>query len=162
MVADATPPRVNPSARRAVEANSPTAVEQQVFGGRRFYSMSLNMPNLNSAGGSWVFHFAEIKTAETKGDLMAPEILQKVDPAYPLELMRRNVHGTVTLYAVIHSDGHVGEVKVLEGVDERLDSYAQTALSQWRFQPATKNGKAVALEAVVMIPFRAGRGRTGF
>jgi TonB family protein len=163
LVANATPPRVNSNARRAVEVNSPTPVEQQVFGGRRFYSMSLNMPNLNSAGGSWVFHFAEMETAaETKGDLMAPEILQKVDPAYPLELMRRNVQGTVTLYAVIHSDGRVGEVKVLQGVDDQLDSYAQTALSQWRFTPATKNGKAVALEAVVMIPFRAGRGRTGF
>jgi TonB family protein len=161
LTADATPPRVTSNGRPAREAADPTPADQQVFGGRRFYSMTLNMPNLNSALGSWVFHFAELKSAETKGDLMAPEILQKVDPAYPLELMRRNVHGTVTLYAVIHSDGHVGEVKVLEGIDDRLDSYAQTALSQWRFQPATKNGKAVALEAVVMIPFRAAR-KSGF
>jgi TonB family protein len=71
--------------------------------------------------------------------------------------MRTQVEGTVTLYAVIHSDGTVGEVRILNTVDERLDSYAKSALSRWRFRPATKNGDAVAVEAVVMIPFRAHR-----
>jgi len=32
--------------------------ERAVFGGRKVYSLSLNMPNLNSAGGSWIIHFA--------------------------------------------------------------------------------------------------------
>jgi TonB family protein len=124
--------------------------------------MSLNMPNLNSAGGSWVVHFAELKeNSGEKGELIAPVATQKVDPAYPAELMRENVEGTVTLYAIIHSDGSVGDVRVLHGVDDRLDTYARTALSQWRFQPATRNGTAVAIEAVVMIPFRAIR-RSGF
>jgi TonB family protein len=119
--------------------------------------MLLNMPNLNSAGGSWVIHFAELKNDEGASDLTAPELTRKVDPAYPLELMRTQVEGTVTLYAVIHSDGTVGEVRILNTVDERLDSYAKSALSRWRFRPATKNGDAVAVEAVVMIPFRAHR-----
>jgi TonB family protein len=61
----------------------------------------------------------------------------------------------VTLYAVIHSDGSVGDVRVLQGVDDRLDTYARTALSRWRFLPAVKNGNPVAVQAVVMVPFRA-------
>ncbi len=68
------------------------------------------MPNLNSAGGSWVIRFAELNENhgnEDKGELTAPVATQKVDPAYPLELMRRNVQGTVTLYAVIRNDGSV-------------------------------------------------------
>ena len=28
------------------------------------------------------------------------------------------------------------------------------ALSRWHFRPGTKNGEAIALEAVVQIPFR--------
>ena len=32
-----------------------------VFGNRKFYSLSLNMPNLNSAGGSWIVRFAALK-----------------------------------------------------------------------------------------------------
>src|SRR5438445_3176958 len=141
-----------------VPEGSALAVDKEVFGPRKFYSMSLNMLNLNSAGGSWVIRFAEIATnnnsAKDRAELVAPEAIQKVDPAYPAELMRQNVEGTVTLYAVIHSDGTVGGVRVLRGVDERLDAYASTALSRWHFRPATKNGSAVDLEAVVVIAFR--------
>jgi TonB family protein len=67
------------------------------------------------------------------------------------------VQGTVTLYAVIHSDGAVSDVKVLQSVDERLDPYASAALTKWKFRPATRNGKPVALETVVVIPVRPGR-----
>jgi len=124
--------------------------------------MTLNMPNLNSAGGSWVIRFAELNPNETKGDLTAPEATQKVDPAYPLELMRRNIQGTVTLYAVIRSDGSVNSVRVLQSVDAQLDQYARAALAHWHFRPATKNGTAVDLEAVVMIPFKPMRFKSGF
>ena len=99
-------------------------------------------------------HFAEMKDGEPEGDLVAPVATQAVDPGYPIELMRQNVQGTVTLSAVIRSDGSVGEVRVLQGVDDRLDQYASAAMSRWHFRPATRNGEAVALQAVVMIPFR--------
>jgi len=131
-----------------------TDVDREVFGSRKFYSMTLNMPNLNSAGGSWVVRFAELKENENKADLSAPVATRKVDPAYPTELMRHNVQGTVTLRAVIRSDGSVGDVRVLRGVDDRLDEYAREALQQWHFLPALKNGNAVDLEAVIIIPFK--------
>lgn len=121
--------------------------------------MVLNMPNLNSGGGSWVIRFAELKesVAAAQGNLIAPEPTNKVDPGYPLELMRQNVKGTVTLYAVIHSDGSVGDVRVLNSPDDRLDPFARAALARWHFRPAMKNGAPVALEAVIQIPFRPAR-----
>ncbi len=166
-MADATPPRVSSTPPRALSEVSPdkaTDVDRWVFGDKKFYAMTLNMPNLNSAGGSWVIRFAELNPNpnEAKGDLTAPEATQKVDPAYPLELMRRNVQGTVTLYAVIRNDGSVSDVRVLRGVDEQLDQYARTALAHWHFRPATKNGAAVDLEAVVMIPFKPVRLKSSF
>lgn len=165
LIADAKPPGVGSGSRRQpaeVSDRNATEVDRQVFGARKFYSMTLNMPNLNSAGGSWVIRFAELKQNEDRGDLTAPVATQKVDPAYPIELMRHNIQGTVTLYAVIRSDGSVGAVRVLRGVDDRLDEYARAALIRWRFQPAMKNGSAVDLEAVVMIPFRPVRLKGGF
>jgi len=165
LMADAVPPRVTSIPRRPaseVSDKNVTELEKKVFGDRKSYSMTLNMPNLNSAGGSWVIRFAELAENSDKGELSAPVAMQKVDPAYPLELMRHNVQGTVTLYAVIHNDGSVGDVRVLRGVDDRLDEYARAALSRWRFHPATKNGNAVALEAVVVIPFRAIRRKSNF
>jgi TonB family protein len=158
LLADARPPRVgeeSPRKRLAQPVESaPSEEEKRVFGPRRFYSMTLNMPNLNSAGGSWVIRFAELQNSGP-GELFAPEATKKVDPAYPAELMRTHIQGTVTLYAVIHSDGSVGDVRVLNGIDERLDLFAQQALTRWRFRPAIKNGSAVALEAVIKIPFIA-------
>jgi hypothetical protein len=71
------------------------------FGYGKFYAMTLNVPNLNSAGGSWVMHYVELKDAEKPGELVAPVAIQEVDPGYPLELMKENVQGTVVL-----SDGN--------------------------------------------------------
>ena len=168
LVADATPPRISavpPHSTSEVSDDNATDVDHWIFGDRKFYKMTLNMPNLNSAGGSWVIRFAELnedQANQDKGELTAPVATQKVDPAYPLELMRRNVQGTVTLYAVIRNDGSVTDVRVLRGVDDRLDQYARAALARWRFRPATKNGAAVDLEAVVLIPFKPVRGKSGF
>jgi TonB family protein len=138
--------------------------ERAVFGDRKFYSLTLNMPNLNSAGGSWVIRFAELKqdTKAPPADLSQPMATRKVDPAYPLQLMRENVSGTVILYAVIHADGTVGNVRVLRGVDERLDQFASQAVAQWQFQPATKNGAPVEVEATFQIPFRPARVGSNF
>jgi outer membrane biosynthesis protein TonB len=46
---------------------------------------------------------------------------------------------------------------VLRGVDNRLDAAARDALRHCHFRPATKNGTAVALEAVIRIPFEVHR-----
>jgi TonB family protein len=148
-----------PGARAAspVSDDKITDVDRQVFGGKRPYSMTLNMPNLNSSTGSWVMRFAELGGGRKEGELLAPLPTEKPDPGYPLELMRANVHGVVTLYAVIHADGKVSDIRVLNSPDDRLDSYAAKALAGWKFAPAERAGKAVALEAVVEIPFRVRR-----
>jgi TonB family protein len=134
---------------------APGTVEQEVFGPRKYYSMILNMPNLTSAGGSWIVRFATLKPTSDQSDLTAPVAVHKVDPAYPSSLMRARVEGTVTLYAIIRADGSVDGVKILRGVDDTLDENARLALSHWQFRPATRHGVAVDLEAVVQIPFTA-------
>ena len=152
-------PGARPGARplSAVPDDKVTDVDRQVFGGKRFYEMALNMPNLNSSTGSWVIRFAELDAGRKEGELLAPVATEKSDPGYPLELIRANVHGMVTLYAVIHSDGKVSDIRVLNSPDERLDSFAAKALARWKFVPAVRAGKPVALEAVVVIPFRVRR-----
>lgn len=165
LMAKATPPEASASAPHPLHEVSSlhaTDAEKEVFGDRKFYSMTLNVPNLNSSGGSWVIHFAELNQEEAKGDLSAPTATREADPAYPLELMKQNIQGTVTLYAVIRSDGSVTDVRVLRSVDDRLDEFAREALACWHFRPATKNGNAVDLEAVVTIPFRPGRAKSSF
>jgi TonB family protein len=130
------------------------SIEQRVFGAKRSYKLIMNMPNLTSSTGSWIIHFAELTQSNDKAALFAPVATMKVDPAYPPDVLRDKVEGTVTLYAVIRADGTVDDVKVLNGLDSRLDETAMRALSRWHFRPGTKNGEPVALEAVVEVPFR--------
>ena len=151
LVAHATPPRIVAS---EVSPEQQSEAERKVFGARKSYSMTLNIPNLNSAGGSLVMHFSELQESAKQGDLFAPVVTRAVAPGYPLELMRENVQGTVELSAVIHPDGSVGEVRVLSDVDDRLEAYARDALQRWQFLPALRNGNPVALQAVVRIPFK--------
>ena len=98
--------------------------------------------------------FAELGESHEKGELIAPVADHKVDPAYPMQLMRENVSGTVTLRAIIRADGTVSDVRVVNGADARLDQYASQALARWHFLPAIKNDATVDVEAIVMIPFK--------
>jgi protein TonB len=83
--------------------------------------------------------------------------LSETDPAYPADLIHDQVEGVVVLYAVIQTDGSVGEIRVLQGVHRRLDASAVAALAKWHFEPARKNGRPIPLQAVVKVPFRARR-----
>jgi len=176
LIASMRPPRV--SAHMQPESESKLSNEERsVFGDRKFYSLSLSMPNLNSAGGSWIVRFAALKpdsgsSGHSSGDrssgdppsenLSAPSATRKIDPAYPQELMRQNVGGTVILYGIIHADGTVGSVRVLRSVDERIDHFATEAIAKWQFQPAMKNGAPVDVEATFSIPFRPVRAGSNF
>src|SRR6185437_1208687 len=157
LMASVTPPRVSGHRAKEVPEEAASEADRKLFAGRKFYSMAMNFANFNSGGGSWILHFAELKDSP-KGDLMAPEVEHQVDPAYPTDLMRHNVHGTVVLSAIVGRDGSVSDVQVVESVDDRLDEYARQALSKWHFRPATKNGNPVALTMIVRVPFRPARG----
>jgi len=123
--------------------------------------MNVNMPNLNSATGSWILNFSEMHTAssgprqDTSVEIAEPLPLKKVDPKYPPTLMAEHVEGEVILYAVIRRDGSVDGIQVVRGIDPLLDANAVRALVQWKFKPAERNGEPVDLEAIVHIPFHA-------
>jgi TonB family protein len=141
-------------------ANLPAGAQpEQVFASKKIYKMLVNMPNLNSATGSWILNFSELRVnAEgpriTASDISAPVPVRKVDPKYPPSLISERVEGEVVLYAVIRRDGTVDSIQLVHGIDEQLDENAMQALSQWKFQPAARQGSTVELEAIVHIPFR--------
>jgi TonB family protein len=138
----------------------PGAKPEQIFASKRIYTLHVNMPNLNSATGSWILNFSELRSNPSvsranSGDLSGPVPLKKIDPKYPPTLISDHVEGEVVLYAVIRGDGSVDSIQLVRGVDEQLDANAINALSQWKFRPASKQGVPVELEAIVHIPFHA-------
>jgi TonB family protein len=138
----------------------PSAQPEQIFASKKIYKMLVNMPNLNSATGSWILNFSELRTDSAgsrtaSSEVIAPGPLRKIDPKYPPTLINDHVEGEVVLYAVIRRDGSVDSIQLIRGIDDQLDANAMQALSQWKFHPATKQGAPVELEAIVHIPFHA-------
>ena len=139
----------------------PDARPEAIFASKRIYTLHVNMPNLNSATGSWIMNFSELRADPsgrrfaTSDDVSAPQPLKKVDPKYPPSLIADRVEGEVILYAVIRRDGSVDSIQLIRGIDEQLDENSMHALAQWKFRPAEKQGETVDLEAIVHIPFRA-------
>src|SRR5208282_1671947 len=54
-----------------------TEVDRKVFGGKRVYGRTMNMPNLNSSTGSWVMKFAELDGGRKDGQLLEPVAMEK-------------------------------------------------------------------------------------
>jgi TonB family protein len=148
------PVRVGPPDFKALPAG---AKPEQIFVGKRTYTMNVNMPNLSSATGSWILNFAELHPEHphmTATDLSSPVPVRKVDPKYPPTLVAERVEGEVVLYGVIATDGSVGQIQIVRGVDDQLDENAKNALAQWKFKPAEKAGEAIEVEVIAHIPFR--------
>jgi len=137
---------------------APGAKPEQLLNSKKIYTLYVNMPNLNSATGSWILNFSELRTDGlhlASSNLAAPVPIKKVDPKYPPTLAADRVEGEIVLYAVIRKDGSVDSVQLVRGLDGVLDSNSMSALSEWKFRPATREDTPVELEAIVHIPFHA-------
>ena len=85
----------------------------------------------------------------------APSKISASPPHYPQWARRTGLEAVVTLRFVVTIDGTVTNVKVhrIEG-DERFAAEAIRAVSSWRFDPAVKDGKAVACWCFQKVNFK--------
>ncbi len=79
-----------------------------------------------------------------------------VQPKYPEKARKAGVQGMVILKVKVSDTGSVAAVQVEEGVEghAELDEAAVEAVKQWRFEPAQKDGKPVAIEVQIPVKFR--------
>jgi len=151
---------MEPSARREpanVAGLDPSLPPEAIFGGKDYYTLHIDLPNLTSASGSWILNFAQLDEDppphRPRGQLSAPQAVSKADPEYPEDLIKEHIQGKVVLYAIIRKDGSVDSIQVMRSLDPQLDKNAEAALAQWKFLPARREGEPVDVEAVVHIPF---------
>jgi TonB family protein len=87
------------------------------------------------------------------GNVRAPERVYSPDPVYPEEARLARVQGVVILQTIIDTLGKVADVRVLKGLPSGLTEAAVEAVSAWKFNPATLEGKPVAVYYMVTITF---------
>jgi len=86
----------------------------------------------------------------------APVALYKPEPEYSEEARKAKYQGEVDLSVIIDASGHIapGSITVVHSLGLGLDEQATKAVSQWRFKPGTKDGKPVAVQAIISVNFR--------
>jgi protein TonB len=83
-----------------------------------------------------------------------PKLVKEVKPAYTRAALDAGIEGLVLLEGLVLINGQVGDVRVLRSLDPRLDTEAIDALKAWRFEPGTRDGKAVPVVVTVELAFR--------
>lgn len=90
---------------------------------------------------------------EVDGSVVAPKAVTTPAPAYTPEARASRVQGVVIVRAIINKQGEVVDVKVLKGLPMGLDQSAVKAVRRWKFEPATVDGRPVAVYYNLMVNF---------
>jgi protein TonB len=83
-----------------------------------------------------------------------PRFIDRLKPPYPLAEQREGREGSVTLRVLIGADGRVKAAdKVKATTDGFFRAAQRQALSQWRFKPATLDGKPIESRKLMTLRF---------
>jgi TonB family protein len=84
-----------------------------------------------------------------------PVVVYEVKPGYTREAMQKGIQGSVFIDVVVGETGDVTDVTVTKSLDAEygLDAAAVKTARLWKFKPAMKDGKAVAVQIVIEMTF---------
>ncbi len=88
------------------------------------------------------------------GGVSAPRGLDTPDPEYSEEARKAKYQGVCVLWLIVGPDGNPRDVKVVRSLGMGLDQKAIEAVRKWKFDPARKDGKPVAVQINVEVNFR--------
>jgi protein TonB len=87
------------------------------------------------------------------GEVKPVQLLSSVPPTYPQLARSQRVSGDVKVDALIDENGRVTAMKVVSG-PVLLHQAAMDSLHQWKYRPASLDGKPVSMHLVVTVQFR--------
>ncbi len=88
------------------------------------------------------------------GPVSAPGSVYAPSPEYSPEARKAKYEGTCVLWLIVDTDGHPHNIRVARTVGYGLDEKAIEAVKQWKFKPAMKDGRPVAVQINVEVHFR--------
>ena len=83
-----------------------------------------------------------------------PKVSHQVNPKPDSGTNGFRITGEVLIALIVNSRGLPVNVHVVRSVDREIDASAVEAVRQWRFEPARRDGKPVAVRVTVEIRFR--------
>jgi TonB family protein len=82
-----------------------------------------------------------------------PRAIYSPEPEFSEEARRIKHQGEVTLLATIGADGRTRDLVVVRSLGMGLDEKAIEAVRTWRFDPAKKDGRPVAVQMNIIVSF---------
>jgi TonB family protein len=83
-----------------------------------------------------------------------PQLWRKVEPEYSEAARQAKLEGAVVLQMVIDPIGNPVNLRVIRSPGLGMDQKAVEAVGQWKFTPAYKDGRPVAIPVTVEVNFR--------
>jgi len=79
---------------------------------------------------------------------------QMAPPVYPKAAFEQGISGRVVLWVEVRADGTPGDIRVLSSQPAGVfDEVSVAAARQWTFDPAQRDGKAVAAALKIPLTF---------
>src|SRR5580698_967152 len=88
------------------------------------------------------------------GGVIAPHSIYAPKPEYSEEARREQIEGVCVVWLIVSADGVPRNIRVKEKLRSDLDAKAMEDVEKWRFEPAVKDGKPVAVAITVEVEFR--------
>jgi protein TonB len=90
-----------------------------------------------------------------RDDVVAPVVIRQVSPEYTAEARAARIEGVADVEVVVQTDGSVRDATIVKSLDSvhGLDRQAVKAATEWRFKPATRNGKPVPVSVTLQMKF---------
>jgi len=93
-------------------------------------------------------------------DRTAQPLASNPAPAYPPRALRAGVEGSVIARVQVDAKGRVSDAQIVQRSGDRdreLDRAVLETVREWRFEPAIRDGRAVASVVNVPVDFHAAR-----
>ncbi len=88
------------------------------------------------------------------GDVSSPVLVYEVEPEFSEAARKAKLSGNVVVYLWVDADGKPSHVRVVRGIGMGLDQKAVDAVRQYKFRPAMKDGKPVAVDMYIEVNFQ--------
>ncbi|MGD0096577.1 MAG: energy transducer TonB [Terracidiphilus sp.] len=88
------------------------------------------------------------------GGVSAPVVIHSVQPQFTAEARSKNLQGVVAVQLIVDAQGFPQNVHIVRHLGLGLDDEAIAAVKQYRFRPATYQGRSVSVQMVIDVDFR--------
>ena len=88
------------------------------------------------------------------GNVIAPNLISQVKPAYPQSARDAGIEGIVRIQGIIAADGSLIALRAVNNPDADLTKAAIEAAKQWRYRPALLNNEPIEVPTELEVEFK--------